>query len=437
MGQIAEGVLVLALMFALLGSGMWIFMALMLTGILSLLLIHGFPLERVGVIATKIIYRSSSTWELAAVPMFIWVGEMMFRTDIADRLFKGLSPWLEPLPGRLYHTNIMGSVLFGALCGSSAATTATVGRITSAELSRRGYDDGLALGSLAGAGTLGLLIPPSIMLVIYGVLAEVSIARLFMAGVIPGLVVAGTYSLYIIVVCFLKPNLVPAVLDAATWRDRFWALANILPVATLIVVVLGSIYSGIATPSEAAGIGVAGTLIYCFVTKQMNWQVFKDSLRGAVRVSTMVCSLLFASALLSSALGYMHIPRDLAQYIAGLNLSPYTLIFILTIFFILLGGPLDGISIMVMTLPLTAPLVQNAGFDLIWYGVFLALMAELAVISPPVGFNLNVLQSISGRSMGFIARASIPFFVLMCFCVALFTIFPELVLWLPRQMSNR
>jgi C4-dicarboxylate transporter DctM subunit len=437
MADIFPGLVVIVGMLGLLATGTWIFLALMLTAFIALAGVQGFPIDRVGSIAAKVIYRSATSFELAAVPMFIWMGEIMFRTDIAARLFRGLAPWLHYVPGRLYHTNTLGSVLFGAVCGSSAATTATVGRITHAELKKRGYQDGLALGSLAGAGTLGLLIPPSIILVIYGVLAEVSIAKLFAAGVIPGLMIAGMYSAYIGFACLARPTLLPAHEPAPVLRQFLRSAVELLPLASLIFSVLGSIYTGIATPSEAAAIGVVATLAYCAVTRQLSLRMLRESLRSGVLTSTMVCALLFASAFLSTAFGYMHIPRDLAAYVASLGLAPYTLIVVLFVFFLILGGPLDGVSIVVMTLPLTTPLMLNAGFDLIWYGIFLTIMAELAVISPPVGFNLNILQGISGHSMGFIARQSVPFFILMCFAIVLLTAFPQIALWLPNVLYAR
>jgi tripartite ATP-independent transporter DctM subunit len=393
--------------------------------------------HRIGVISTKIMWRYASTWELAAIPMFVWMGEIIFRTDISDRLFRGLAPLVDAIPGRLLHTNVLGCTLFAAVSGSSAATTATVGKITTTELADRGYDTNLAIGSLAGAGSLGLLIPPSIVMIIYGILAEVSVARLFAAGVLPGLLIAGLYSAYIMARCAARPELSPSGGDRHTMGERIAGLVNLIPIFVLMVLVLGSIYTGLATPSEAAAVGVAAAIVLTLVTRQMTWAVFRDSLMGAVKTSCMVCIILIAAAFLSTAMGYLHVPANLAAVIAGLNLSPVGLILILSLFYILLGLFLDGISITVMSLPITLPLVVQAGFDPVWFGVYLVVMVELAQVTPPIGFNLFVLQGLTGHPIGRVALAALPFFVLMCIGVVILTAFPEIALWLPSALFDR
>jgi tripartite ATP-independent transporter DctM subunit len=428
------GLIVLALIIGFLGIGTWIFAGLLMVSMTALTLVLDFPPQRIGAIVTKIMFRSATAWELAAIPMFIWMGEMMFRTDISERLFRGLAPLVDGIAGRLLHTNVMGCTLFAAVSGSSAATTATVGKITTTELARRQYDTGLALGSLAGAGSLGLLIPPSIVMIIYGVLAEVSIAKLFAAGVFPGLIIAGLYSGFIFVRCALQPSLAPRAGDVFTWRDRLSGLSQLLPVVCLIAIVLGSIYTGYATPSEAAAVGVGATLILTALTGQLTWWVFAQSIMGAVTISAMVCSILVAAAFLSTAMGYLHVPQDLAAAIGALELSPYGLIVILALFYIVLGLFLDGISITVMSLPITLPLIVQAGFDPLWFGVFLVIMVEIGQITPPVGFNLFVLQGLTGHSIGRIARASLPFFFLMLLGVAIVTLLPGIALWLPKVL---
>jgi C4-dicarboxylate transporter, DctM subunit len=428
------GLIVLALIMGFLGIGTWVFAGLLMVSMTALTLVLDFPPQRIGAIVTKIMFRSATAWELAAIPMFIWMGEMMFRTDISERLFRGLAPLVDGIAGRLLHTNVMGCTLFAAVSGSSTATTATVGKITTTELARRQYDTGLAIGSLAGAGSLGLLIPPSIVMIIYGVLAEVSIAKLFAAGVFPGLIIAGLYSGFIFVRCALQPGLAPRASDVFTWRDRLWGLSQLLPVVCLILIVLGSIYTGYATPSEAAAVGVAVTLILTALTGQLTWRVFAQSIMGAVTISAMVCSILVAAAFLSTAMGYLHVPQDLAAAIGALDLGPYGLIVILALFYIVLGLFLDGISITVMSLPITLPLVVQAGFDPLWFGIFLVIMVEIGQITPPVGFNLFVLQGLTGHSIGRIARASLPFFFLMLLGVALVTLLPQIALWLPEVL---
>ncbi|MBS8262773.1 C4-dicarboxylate ABC transporter permease [Roseibium polysiphoniae] len=434
MDALISGFTVLVLILLFLGSGVWVFVGLLLVSTTGLALVLDFPPHRIGVILSKILFRSASSWELAAIPLFIWMGEIIFRTNISSRLFEGLAPFVSRLPGGLIHTNVAGSTLFAAVSGSSAATTATVGKITTVELKRRGYDESLSLGSLAGAGSLGLLIPPSIVMIIYGVLAEVSITRLFAAGILPGLLVAGLYSAYILVRCAMTPGLEPPKDTQLVSKRR--ALLDLLPVLLLVGLVLGAIYSGLATPSEAAAVGVLGTLVLATLLRQMSLGLLCDSLMGAVRASAMVCSILVAAAFLSTAMGYMHVPQDVASLIAAADIGPYGLIALLALFYIVLGFFLDGISIVVMSLPITLPPIIAMGFDPIWFGVFLVLMVELGQMTPPVGFNLFVIQGLTGVPIGRVARAAFPFFLLMAFGVAIVTIWPQIVLWLPSALFD-
>ncbi|MBT0963254.1 TRAP transporter large permease [Denitromonas iodatirespirans] len=434
MDAFLTGLAVLGLIVLYIGLGTWVFAGLMLVSVTSLGLILDFPVDRIGAIAKSILWRSSSTWELVAIPLFIWMGEIIFRTDIADRLFRGLTPFVARIPGGLLHTNVTGCTLFAAVSGSSAATTAMVGKITSSALADRNYDTNLSIGSLAGAGSLGLLIPPSIVMIVYGVLAEVSISRLFAAGLLPGLLIAGLYSGYIMLRCFINPELSPKGDERYRLTDRLRAILDLSPVLALIVIVLGGMYAGLVTPSEAAAVGVTATLAITVLMRELTWRIFVDSLMGAVKVSCMVCSILVAAALLSTAMGYLHVPAELAKAIDALSLSPYQLLLMLALFYIMLGLFLDGISIVVMSLPITFPLATMAGFDPVWFGIFLVLMVELGQVTPPVGFNLFVLQGITGHPIGRIAYAALPFFALMCLGVVIITLFPDIALWLPRQM---
>jgi C4-dicarboxylate transporter, DctM subunit len=434
MEAIFAGLVVLLLILFYLGLGVWVFAGLMLVSVSSLVLLLGMDLSRIGTIAASITFRYASAWELAAIPMFIWMGEIIFRTDISDRLFRGLAPLVDRIPGRLLHTNVLGCTLFAAVSGSSAATTATVGKITTSALQDRGYDRSLSLGSLAGAGSLGLLIPPSIVMIVYGILAEVSISRLFAAGVLPGLMIAGLYSSWIMLRALLRADVSPAGEERYSWRDRLYGLANLLPVLILMVIVLGSIYSGVATPSEAAAVGVAGALVIALVLRQLTFALLLETMLGAIRTSCMVSIILIAAAILSTAMGYLHLPANVARYIAGLELSPFGLIVILSLFYIVLGLFLDGVSIVVMSLPITLPLALQAGFDPIWFGVYLVLMVELGQITPPVGFNLFVIQGLTGEAIGRVAIAALPFFFLMLFGVVLVTYFPGIALWLPNLL---
>lgn len=427
---------VVILIFSLLGVGTWIFAGLVLVAIGSLVLMGDFNFQRVGVTLSRILFRAGNSWELSAIPLFIFMGELIFRSDISERLFKGLEPWAAKIPGGILHTNVLGCTLFAAVSGSSAATTATIGKITTNELKARGYDRQLSIGSLAGAGSLGLLIPPSIVMIVYGVQAEVSISKLFMAGILPGLLIAALYISYIVCVSLLDPTKAPS--DHRSNPISAWQSCKLLsPILLLIFIVIGSIYSGIATPSEAAAVGVAAALILLTVERQLTWDLFRDALQASVLSSVMVCSILVCAALLATAVGYLHIPQELASAIATMHLSPALLILILAIFYIVLGLFLDGISITVMSLPIMLPLVVQAGFDPLWFGIFLVIMVELGQITPPVGFNLFVLQGLTGESMGRVALAAMPFFLLMCFSAVLISIFPIIVTWLPDLVMSQ
>ena len=410
------------------------FSGLLLVAVGVFLVVLGYPVDRIGFIVKGIMWRAASSWEVAAIPIFILMGEIIYRTDLSERIFRGLAPLVDWLPGRLLHTNIAGCTLFAAVSGSSAATTATIGKITTTALFDRGYDRSLAVGSLAGAGSLGLLIPPSIVMILYGILAEVSIARLFAAGVIPGLFAAGLFSAYIAFVALLRPSVMPGEAPRYTARDRLRGLVDLAPVVLLIVVVLGSIYTGFATPSEAAAIGFAGTVAITLALRRLTVSIFVASLMSTIAISAMVVSILVSAAVLSTAMGYAHVPREMAAAIGSLELTPFQLIAVLSAFYILLGLFLDGISITVMTLPITLPLVVAAGWDPVWFGIFLVLMVELAQITPPVGFNLFVMQGLTGWQIGRIAVAALPFFLLMGVAVVAITVFPGIVLWLPDQI---
>ncbi|MEC8961581.1 MAG: TRAP transporter large permease subunit [Pseudomonadota bacterium] len=425
-------VLVLLVMFLFLGMGIWVFAALTLVSLTGLVVFLDMPIDRLGVIVKGTMWRTANTWELAAIPIFVWMGELIFRTDVSERLFRGLEPWVDLIPGRLFHTNIAGCTLFAAVSGSSVATTATIGRITTSALKERGYNEWLSVGSLAGAGSLGLMIPPSIVMIIYGVLAEVSIARLFAAGLFPGLLAAGLYSAFIAARCTVNPNLVPKRSEIRyTNRDRLRGLGLMSPILVLIPLVLGGIYSGLATPSEAAALGLTGTLAITIVLRQLTWKVFVDSLGGAVRITCMALSILVAAGVLSSAMGFLHIPQEISKLIVKLDPGPYGLILMIGVFYLVLGLFMEGLSICVMSLPITLPLIIAAGYDPIWFGIFLVITVELAQVTPPVGFNLFVLQALSGKPIERVAVAAFPFFLLLASTAVLLVIFPQIALWLP------
>jgi len=429
--------IVLILLLLFLGMGIWVFASLGFVAVASLFFLHGMPIDRIGSIAASIVYRYASAWELSAIPLFIWMGEIIFRSDVSTRLFKGLAPFVSYIPGGLLHTNVVGCTLFASVSGSSPATTATVGRITTSELFSHGYDKSLAVGSLAGAGSLGLLIPPSILMIVYGILAEQSISRLFAAGLVPGVMIAVLYSGYIVVRVKLDPTIAPTNRPTYTLGDFARALLNLFPLASLMTIVLGSIYTGVATPSEAAAVGVMGAIIIVVVTGQFTLSMMRKTIFSSIRTSAMVVVILLMASFLSTAMGFLHVPSDVAQAIAELNLGRWGLLLILSCFYLGLGFFLDGNSMIVMSLPISLPLAVQAGFDPIWFGIYLILMVEMAQITPPVGFNLFVLQGITGMSIGKIARAAIPFFIIMVVGVVLLALFPQIALWLPEFLYGR
>ena len=403
----------------------------MAIGILGML---GFTPRAPGDGMAVAIWSHGSSWTLTALPLFLWMGEILFRTKLSEDMFKGLSPWLERLPGRLLHTNIIGCTLFAAVSGSSAATCATIGKIALPELERRGYPESMALGTLAGAGTLGLLIPPSIIMIVYGVAADVSISKLFIGGVLPGILLATLFMGWVVVWSLMNPGKIPAADLKTTFVEKLAASKNLIPVILLIGGVLGSIYSGIATATEAAAIGVIGSLIIAASQRTLNRKSFFGALMGATRLYCMIALILAGSAFLTLAMGYIGLPRHLAEWIGALGLSPAMLLVALAIFYILLGCFLDGISIVVLTMAVLMPTIQSAGIDPLWFGIFVVVVVEMAQVTPPVGFNLFVLQGLTGRDMTVIARYALPYFLLMVVAVVLLYTFPGLVTWLPGHM---
>jgi tripartite ATP-independent transporter DctM subunit len=424
--------LLIVALFAFLGSGVWIGLALAGVAWIGMTLFSSRP---AGDAMAVTIWGTASSWTLTALPLFVWMGEILFRTRLSEDMFKGLAPWLERVPGRLLHTNVIGCTIFAAVSGSSAATCATIGKMTLPELARRGYPDTITIGSLAGAGTLGLLIPPSIIMIVYGVSANVSIAQLFIAGVVPGIMLALLFSGYIVVWALVHPDRIPQATERTTFAQKLYASRHLIPVILLIVVVLGSIYAGVATATEAAAFGVVGSLVLSALQGSLTRTTFRDSLLGATRLYCMIALILAGAAFLTLAMGYIGLPRDLAEWIATLGLSPFGLIVALALFYIVLGCFLDGISMVVLTMGVILPTVEKAGIDLLWFGIFIVLVVEMAQITPPVGFNLFVLQGMTKRQITWIARHTLPMFVLMCVAVLAIWFFPQLVTLLPQHMK--
>lgn len=426
----------LVLVFTLIGClalGVWVSVSLFITGLVGIVLFSNAPLT--NVLATNI-WSSSADWSLAALPLFIWMGEILFRSRMSKDLFSGLAPWMRSLPGGLAHVGILASGIFAAVSGSSAATCATVAKVTVPELKARGYDEKLILGTISGSGTLGLLIPPSIILIVYGVAAEISIARLFVAGILPGLMMIVLFVAYVAIWSIRHPDKVPAKDPPVSFKQKLFATRTLLPVTLLILGVMGFIYMGLASPTDAAAVGVVIALLLSWAFGDLNWKSFKEGLMSALLTSSMIAFILAGSAFLTIAMGYSNIPMNLARWISDMGMTPYAFIAVLTVLFIILGSCLDGISIVVLTTAILLPAVQAMGIDPIWFGLYLVLVVEMAQITPPVGLNLFVLQGMTGRDIVYLSKASFPFFLLLVLGVLLVVLFPQIILILPQLMYN-
>lgn len=424
--------LLIVSIFGFLASGVWVGLTLAGTAWLGMELFSSRP---AGDAMAITIWGASSSWTLTALPLFLWMGEILFRSRLSQDLFRGLAPWLNWLPGRLLHTNVVGCAIFAAVSGSSAATCATIGKMTIPELTRRGYPEDKIIGTLAGAGTLGLLIPPSIIMIVYGVAANVSISKLFIAGIFPGMLLAGLFMGYIAIWAMMNPHQVPKADDRMSFAQKIHQSRHLIPVVVLIAVVLGTIYTGFATATEAAAVGVIGALILSVMQGSLNWAVFKESLMGATRLYCMIALILAGAQFLTLSMGYIGLPRALAEWIVSMELSQLSLILALMVFFVILGCFLDGISIVVLTMGVLLPTVEAAGIDLIWFGIFLVFVIEMAQITPPIGFNLFVLAGMTKKELPYLARVSLPMFLLMIAGVMIIYLAPEIATWLPSNMK--
>lgn len=423
----------LALLIGMLSFGVWVGFALLVTGFASMALLSPAP---IGAILATTIWGHSHSWALAALPMFILMGEILLRSKLSDDMFTGLAPWLGKLPGQLLHVNVFGCAIFAAVSGSSAATAATIGKMSIPELTARGYPEKLILGTLAGSATLGLLIPPSIILIVYGVATEQSIARLFIAGVLPGLLLVGLFASYVMLTALINPSIFPKNTEKFTLRQKLSASKRLVPVLALIMGVIGSIYAGIASPTDAAAVGVVLSVALAWWNGSLSISMLKEALMGATVTSCMIAFILAGAAFLSVAMGFTGIPRNLATWMASFDLSPYALLAALTVFFIILGCFLDGISVVVLTTSIIMPMIEGVGIDPLWFGIYLVIVVEMSQITPPVGFNLFVIQGLTGFDILKIARAALPFFLMLLLAVGLITIFPSIVTLLPNLMNN-
>ena len=430
--NLTMALIVFGILFITLASGIWVGFSLFIVGFLGMVIYSPLP---AGNNMASSLWATVEKWEYVALPLFILMGEILYRSGISEKLFKSLVPWLYRLPGGLLLMNIVSCTLFAAVSGSSAATTATVGRITLAEFDKLGYDRRLAMGSLAGAGTLGFLIPPSLIMIVYAILAEVSIGKMFMAGILPGLLLSGIYSSYIIYRGIRNPAIAPKTQESYSWKERLVGLKDLAPTLILILMVLGSIYGGVATPTEAAALGVLGAAVFAFLNRQMNLKILFECLVGAVKTNAMIMMIVVGAGFLSRVMGFLGIPAEITRTITEMDLSPYMLMILLGGFYVVLGCLLDGFSIVVMTLPIALPMVTAAGFDPIWFGIYLILMVEVSQITPPVGFNLFVIQGLTDEPIVQIAKYALPFFFLMLLTTAILTIFPDIALFLPNLMT--
>jgi len=422
------GAILLVLMLVLLAGGVWIAMTLAICGWVGQAF---FTTTQPGKNLFSAFWESNASWELAALPLFIWMGEILFRTKLSEEMFEGLAPWLNRIPGRLMHTTILGCGIFGSVSGSSAATCATISKVALPELLKRGYDEKIAIGSLATAGTLGILIPPSITMVVYAVAADASIIRIFLAGFLPGFLLMALFSGYIIWWAIRNPEKTPPQEPSMSFIAKIKASGNLIPCTLLIIFIVWVLVAGYATATECAAYGVIGSLGLAAYSRMLTWKNFWEGLMGTTRTSCMIMFILAGASFLTKTMAFTGIPRELAEWVDGMHLSPYSLIFVLTLVYLVLGTALDGISMIVLTSAVVLPMIQKAGFDLIWFGIFIVLLVEIAEVTPPVGFNLFVLQNMTGKDSNTIARAAIPFFVCLVVCIVMITVAPVIVTWLP------
>jgi len=434
MEQLGLSLLLILLLFLFLGTGVWVAFSLLGVGFIAISLLTSAPVGKTMAIT---IWGSSYSWELASLPLFIWIGEILFRSRLSEDMFSGLAPWMTRIPGRLLHVNILGCGIFAAVSGSSAATTATIGKISLPQLFRRNYPGPIAIGTLAGSGTLGLLIPPSIILIVYGVAIEESIARLFIAGVLPGVVLIGLFMGYVIVWSLMFPKKVPPSDVQLSLAQRLYESRRLFSVAAMIIAVIGSIYTGVASPTDAAAVGVLLSLVISWLSGTLNWKTFVASVIGATKMSCMIAFILAGAGFLTVAMGFVGLPRMLAEWISSMGLSPYMLILVLTVFYVILGCFLDGISIVVLTTAIILPMIDSAQIDRIWFGIYLVLVVEMSQITPPVGFNLFVIQALTGKNIFYIARCALPFFAVLLLATALLVVFPDIATYLPESMSRK
>ena len=421
------------LLFLSLAAGLWVAFAMILVGVVGV--VFWMPPGSMKILG-YIPFTVTNSFVLTAIPLFVFMGEVLFRSGISDRLYENLTPFFSRFPGQLFHTNIASCSVFAAACGSSPATAATIGTVALPQLSSRGYDNKLALGSIAAGGTLGILIPPSIIMIIYGSIVGESIAQLFLAGVVPGILISFLFMLYIGVRCKVEPGLAPAI-EKAPWKEGLKGLLGVWPIGVLFIAVLGGIYAGIVTATEAAGVGAAGALFLALGYGKMGWKEFKQATLSSVRTTSMVMILIVGSNVMVIALANLKVPEYLVKATVGLNMSPLAVLAAICIFYLILGCLMDGVSMIVLTLPITYPIMRSVGFDSVWFGIIIVILVELALLTPPVGINLYILHGLRpDLPWGDVIKGSVPFVMILCLAIIIFTLFPQLVLWLPNRMMS-
>jgi tripartite ATP-independent transporter DctM subunit len=429
-------IIIIVGLLGLLAAGVWIFAAMLVVSIVGLYVLNDYSFVRIGSMLTSVQWKTMTSFELAALPLFVWMGEILFRTRLSEQIFRGLAPWVNWLPGRLLHVVVLACGIFGSVSGSSTATCATISKIALPELKRRGYDEGITIGALCSGGTLGILIPPSIIMVLYAVAAEVSLVKLFIAGFLPGFLMMSLFSGYIVVWALMNPDKSPKGADQMTLRQKFSLLIELGPITALLVFVFGALFAGWITATECAAWGVLGAILIALHSRTLNWRSFRDSVQSTLRTSCMIAILIAAAGFMSTFMAIAGIPKAVAVAISAMQLSPFALIALLTVVYILLGIFLDGVSMILLTLPVVLPMVTGAGFDPLWFGIFLIIVIEMAELSPPVGFNLFVLQNMTGKDVFTIGWMSLPFFLMMVVTAAMITFWPEIVMVLPDLYSH-
>lgn len=420
-------ILLLSILFALLVPGLWIAIALGATGMIGLMIAGRYNLfDTLAVIN----WSTGSDFILTAIPLFLFMGEVILVSGLSKRFYASIAKWLKPVPGGLLHSNIISSGLFSAISGSSVATAAAIGSVAIPEMKKYGYKREHIYGSIAAGGTLGILIPPSIVLILYGVIVDESITKLFMAAVLPGILLTMLFLLYTIGIMLRKKNrIVSGEIEEISIME---SLKGVLPLFILILIVLGSLYSGKITPTESAGLGVFITIIIGFVFGNLSFKKIFEAAKNSIKTTSMLIFIMIGAQIFSFAVVTLGINREITSWLTSMELSPLLLLMIVCLIYIVLGFFMDGPAMMFLTLPLLFPVIEHAGFDPIWFGIVLVILVELGQITPPMGLNIFVIKSIDSTSkINEIVRGVLPYCIIMLLAVVLLTIFPQIALWLP------